>query len=222
MIPIYVNHHPPLIERKQYLESRLNTAPDVTWVTEPTGDQITEQMEAEWYSASPDEWNRKCLWYDPPFRRLRKSDISCSLGHILAWQDFINSGYYVGLFLEDDAIMVNSNDFYQQLTNCCDDLPQDLDVLFIGGGFNHTIAPTKKVAGNFVLKNHPSTNTVCSYLLTQNAAIKMANHIHPFTLPIDFEANYWFAELKFNVYHYLPYLIKEGTASGAYSSVQIR
>ena len=222
MIPIYVNHYKPLIDRKKYLEQALKTAVNVEWVTEPEASQITEKMENDWYLPCEETWRLKCKDYYkvPPFRKLKKTDISCSLGHVVAWQEFIDTNKPIALFLEDDAILCD--EFYDVLCNTCSSLPADLDVLFIGGGFSHEIAKTKSAVGNFHLKDNPSTNCLCSYLMTRSAAERILKVIKPFTLPIDFEANYLFDELKFNVYHHVPYFVKEGTAIGMYKSTQTR
>ncbi len=223
MIPIYINHYKPLTDRKKYLDTALKGVPEVEWITEPDRSDINEEITNEWYLPSEKIWKERCKnYYEtiPNFRTQKAGDIACSLGHLTGWKRFITTGHNLGLFFEDDIILCDN--FYKHLTRVCENIPQDLDILFIGGGFDHTVAPTKIQNGNFILKDNPSTNCLCSYLMTREATIKMLNAIKPFTLPIDFEANYWFDELKFNVYHHVPYLAKEGTALGIYKSVQTR
>lgn len=223
MIPIYINHYKPLVERKKYLDAALNGVSEVKWITEPDRSDIDDNITKEWYLPSEKIWKERCKnYYDtvPDFRIQKAGDIACSLGHINAWKIFTTTHCNLGLFLEDDIILCDN--FYQNLNIVCENIPSDLDVLFIGGGFNHTVAPTKLQNGNFILKDNPSTNCLCSYLITKNAAIKLLNVIKPFTLPIDFEANYWFDKLKFNVYHHIPYIAKEGSSLGIYKSTQTR
>jgi len=230
MIPVYINHYKPLVDRKQYLDQAL-AGIDATWVTEPEKDDITKEIRDEWYLGDESTWKERCQnYYDeiPPYRELKNSDISCSLGHVISWDLFLKTGHEIALFLEDDIIL--ARDFETLLMSTCSSIPSDLDVLFIGGGFSHTLSKTIGQEGDsfwlnfqrFQLKDNPATNCLCSYLLTRKAAEKLLDHIKPFTLPIDFEANYWFDKLNFKTYHFLPYIAIEGTRIGAYSSVQVR
>ena len=224
MIPVYINHYLPLTERKNYLDMALINLENKIWVIEPDKDQITDEMLDKWYDPSPKEWARKCKKYYkeiPPWRLMKKSDISCSLGHILAWEDFVKTGSgRFALFLEDDVIFKIG--FETELQNIVNNAPQDADVVFIGGGFDHTIAKTIRQNGEYFLKEHPATNCLCSYMLTREASKRLVEIVQKFTLPIDFEANYWFDQLGFNVYHKIPYIAQEGTAMGVYQSVQTR
>lgn len=220
MIPIYVNHYHILTERKEYLQNILKKC---EWMTYPSRDEVTQEMRDEWYLDSPQIWNQKNdpLGYDSLFRSMTNGDIACSLGHILGWKSFIESGEDYALFLEDDVVIEESS-FEEKMSLCLNNPPSDLDVLFVGGGFEHDyVTKTLKIENShYHLKAHPATNCACSYILTKTSAQKLYDKIKPFTMPIDFELNYWFCVLGFNVYHYIPYFVQEGSKTGKYSSTQ--
>jgi len=221
MFEIYINHYDILTDRKQYLQSVLK---ECVWVTEPSKDTLTEEIKKEWYLESVNECDKKCLpfHYRNIFRKLKDSDIACSLGHIKSWELFVKTDKSYGIFFEDD-IVLNCENFEQKIENILQNSPLDLDVLFIGGGFEHDyVTKTKSIVNeNFHLKYHPATNCACSYVLTQNAANKLLSVCKPFSLSIDFELNYLFYLLNFNVYHYIPYFVEEGSKTGKYQSSQI-
>lgn len=220
MTPIFVNHYPPLVERKKYLSPLLT---DAFWITEPTKENIDDEIKDEWYLDSKSEWNKKCNPFNVgnSYRRLSDGSISCSLGHIKSWESFLNTKKPYGVFLEDDVVF-DCDDFPSKVEGVLGDSPEDMDVLFIGGGFEHNeVAKTSMVKNsNFHLKNSPNTNCACSYILTKNSAEKLLATCKPFTLPIDFELNYLFFKLDLKVYHYIPYFVREGSKTGNYDSIQ--
>jgi GR25 family glycosyltransferase involved in LPS biosynthesis len=219
MISVFVNHYKILTERKKYLQSVLKNC---KWIEDPSKEDLTEGIKKEWYSPSEDFWKKKTeRFYNPNFRNLSDGDIACSLGHIIGWHEFIKENNPYGVFLEDDVV-INVENFEEKIESILNESPNDLDVLFIGGGFPHnSVTRTEKIINeNFHLKKHPSTNCACSYILTKKSAQKLVENIKPFVTPIDFELNYWFSELNFNVYHYIPYFVSEGSKTGQYQSAQ--
>lgn len=220
MIPIYIIHYPALTERREYLEPLL---PDANWITDPRREDLTEEVSQEWYLPSEEAWHHKCTGYyksEEPFRLQAPGDICCSLGHIRAWEALVDSEADRALFLEDDVVLCDHFVSHLHVVDKCS--PPETDALFIGGGFQHTIAKTKEVKGNYHLKDHPATNCLCSYILTKQCATQILASIKPFTVPIDFELNYWFDKLNLNVFHHVPYIAAEGTATGKYKSIQVR
>lgn len=220
MTPIFVNHYPPSTDRKNYLKSVLTK---VNWVTEPTKENLTETVKEEWYLDCENTWIEKCSFFNnkSEYRKLTNGDIACSLGHINSWKLFLKTKQKYGLFLEDDVI-INCEDVEEKILNITESAPEDADVIFVGGGFNHyEVSRTLKVINkNYHLKMPPNTNCAISYILKTSAAKKIINHCKPFTMPIDFELNYIFKKLDLKVYHYIPYLMSEGSKTGEYSSIQ--
>jgi GR25 family glycosyltransferase involved in LPS biosynthesis len=226
MINTYIIHYPKLLERKKYLDKVCTNPIWCSYVSRETLDQNTIK---KYYCNNP------LLWYtrvkelykeEPPFREMKAGDLSCSINHIMAWKDFIdNDKNNLGLFFEDDIILCEN--FYTQLNTILYNSP-NFDILFIGGGFPHTVAPTissEYIDGfEFIVKNHPATNCLCSYILTKNTAQHMYNFIieNKTVLPIDFEVNYILKLLDTKVIHLNPMLCIEGSVAGIYNSTQSR
>ena len=57
--------------------------------------------------------------------------IGCAYSHIYIWLDAIKNNYKNILILEDDIIF-NKNNFYENLENAYNELPNDYDMFFIG------------------------------------------------------------------------------------------
>lgn len=226
MINTYVIHYPKLVERKAYLDTVCNNP---IWCSYVSRETIDNNVIQKYYNKNELLWKYRVKGLyreEPPFREMKAGDLSCSINHILAWKQFIDSdSNSCGLFLEDDVILCEN--FYPQLNLILDSV-SNFDVLFIGGGFHHTIAKTissTHINGfDFILKDHPATNCLCSYILTKN----IAKHLHSFitenkiVLPIDFELNYIFKLLDVRVIHINPMLCIEGSVAGIYTSTQSR
>lgn len=216
MIPIYIIHHKPLADRKQYLQSVLPWA------------QYIESSEYELGQVgSPASWKQRTsgLYSEEiPYRQLSPGDIDCSTKHYEALTRISNLSV-PGLILEDDAILLEG--FWE----CLEEVVQEknsnkCEVLFIGGAFPHTVAPTLHYdpESPFVLKGHPCSNTTCAYIVKPNVAAAIAHQLYKFgaVLPIDFEMNYIAKKLDLKVSHYLPYVVLEGSSAGYYRGSQSR
>lgn len=215
MIPTFIIHHKPLADRKVYLDRVL---PDAMYITD---DKIGPR-----YINTVDAWNNKVNGvYDGefPYRPLTTGDISCANKHYEALGE-TSMLTVPALILEDDAIILEG------LKQCLWEVIQKRnnsfwDLLFIGGAFPHTVAPTLHYDPDspFVLKGSPCTNTVCSYIVKPDIAAAIAHKLSKgITLPIDFEFNYICKELNLRVSHYLPYVVREGSSAGYYKGSQSR
>lgn len=226
MINTRIIHYPKLTERKTYLES---VCKNIIWSSKTSKDNITEEIIDLYYTEDPNLWNERTqnLYKEAiPYRKMKEGDLSCSINHIEAWEDFYqNDNNTLGLFFEDDIILCEN--FYSMLDNMLEVSPA-FDAMFIGGGFPHTVAPTlssEKIGGfEFILKDHPATNCLCSYVLTKQTAKNMVDYLKnsKTVLPIDFEVNYMFKKFNTKVLHIMPMLCVEGSAVGMYKSVQSR
>lgn len=218
----YIIHYPKLTERKKYIECAINELKisNVSFISNYNRTDGETALYNNDIKYLPDEkiWIEKSKNYYieiPRFRILSLGEISCGLNHMHAWKKIATNGD--GLILEDDVIFCKN--FEQIFNQIVIDKPNDLDVLFIGGGFHHEhVAKTVAIKNNFYKKYHPSTNTVCAYLLTQRAAQKLCLEAKNHTMPIDFEMNYLFDKLNFNIYHHIPYIVKVGSSIGVYQS----
>lgn len=216
----YVVHYPKLTDRKSYIESI--GLSDLEWISTWNREDFEDIKLAKKYICCPDLWNRKLSNYyrsKADFRALKAGDIACAENHIEAWRRI--SQTETSLILEDDAIFC---DFFDEVFNRTILDSPNFDVLFVGGAFYHEdVAKTISRIGCFYEKAHPATNTICAYVLTPKAATRLCKIAESgYTLPIDFEMNYWFDVLDFKVYHAVPYLIREGTSAGFYRTCQVR
>lgn len=227
MLPVYCVHHSPLTERRKYIESS-----PVGFCQFITIDQeFNKNAIFEMYNPSPELWNKRCegLYKEiPPYRELKIGDLGCAVNHIQSL-NHASSNEGVSLIIEDDAIFTNN--FWKPVKKLLA-FRQGFfqwDVAIIGGAFDHTVSPTIVESKDFstdriILKGNPATNTVCGYMITGTAAIKLQEKLitEKIVLPIDFEYNYWFRELNFRVVHYVPYPIIEGSSQGYYKGNQVR
>ncbi len=225
MLPTFVVHYDKLTERKKNIQRVFNFA---RFITEPQISKV-EDADLSFYTyligKSKELWKERTTGLYPeeiPYRELKTGDISCFLKHMKALEFAMD--YEHSLILEDDAIIDHN------IWNCLYDLLRlkdyrYWDVLFIGGAFDHNIAKTLyEVNDNIIVKDHPATNTVCSYIVKRHTAIAITKEIfqNGYVLPIDFEYNYIFKKLNLKVGHYVPYPIKEGSSTGFYKGTQER
>jgi len=216
MIPTYIIHHTPLKDRKEYL---LRTLPWAQFI------ENSEYLIS--YHNDPTLWESRTsgLYSETiPSRVLSGGDMDCTTKHFEALTRISNLSV-PGLILEDDAILLEG--FWECLNETIQIKNSHLwDILFIGGAFPHTVAPTLSYDDKspFVLKGHPCTNTVCSYIVKPKIATAIAHRLYKFgaALPIDFEFNYICRELGLMVCHYLPYVVQEGSSAGYYKGSQVR
>lgn len=221
MIPIYVIHYKPLVERKEYLSRLL---PEAIFVDEYGQDKLGPLWYYHYYLPSEERWNREChgLYAEtPPFKILTKGMISCGIAHIEIWRRITDSDR-ISLILEDDAILCEN--FAQEWNKTLEEISMlnDWDLIFIGGAFPESICKTLGKKGNMLLKDHPASNTVCAYIIHPNAARRLYKYLLNFTLPIDFSMNYAMKELNMRTWHVNPYIIREGTSAGYYKTSQER
>jgi GR25 family glycosyltransferase involved in LPS biosynthesis len=225
MINTYVVHYAKLKERRKYLEPILK---NFTLITATDKDSLSIETVDKFYDKNIECWNSRCeniYRTKPTYRQLGLGEISCCINHLKAWEQFLYDPYFLGLFLEDDIILFDN--FYEKLTSVIVDAPE-FDIMFVGGGFHHSIAPTissiTKDTYSYIYKGHPSTNCVCSYLLTKNLAKKIVEFYfkNKFSLPIDYEINYMLKKLNCKILHIEPSLCVEGSSTGAYVSSQLR
>lgn len=169
------------------------------------------------YNPDPGIWDFQCEgMYQkiPPFRELSNGSISCAIGHIKILE-LVSQQQENCLIIEDDALLCHDFDYKLKILSNNLSHHNNWDIVFIGGGFAHTVAPTlasvQKKDFGWILKGHPASNTVCSYIVNPISADILAKSLQKFTLPIDFAINYAMKENDMKVWHIQPYLISEGS-----------
>lgn len=211
----FVVHNYKLPERKKYLEETFgligispcfieveNAAPDLL-KTLYGGDR------ASWRVKTKGLYRRS-----PPFRPLTHGEKACVVSHYLAYGQIADDWAVV---LEDDAII--DTDKFLLLPEMLNNLPESYDFVVLGGPYPHTIAKTiGELGGAFLKKAHPATNTAVGYAIRKSLAKKLHEALVNFDLSPDYELNYWLKFHNVNVLHIHPYIIAEGSKSGAYES----
>jgi GR25 family glycosyltransferase involved in LPS biosynthesis len=219
MTPIFIVHYYKLSNRREYLQERL---PSAHFVTRYSPEYLVDKQLSS-YKPDEDKWTLKCsnMYGDiPEFKQMSTGMISCTIAHreILRW---VADNLESAIILEDDAIL-GAGVTHKVISDAVETAP-DHDVLFLGGAFQHTVAPSKGlIIRPWILKGHPASNTVCAYAVTNMAARKIVDGLEEFTLPIDFELNHIMQKEDMRVWHHIPYLIREGSSLGIYNSSQER
>lgn len=212
----YIIHYSVLKDRRDYINSL--ELSDKLWI-EPYDKESLSGCDIK-YVNDRKLWDYKCSSLykcNPSYRELNLGDISCFEKHILSWCIIFNGRDEYGLILEDDCIFCER--FEHRLSELMNSRPK-CDLLFIGGLYPHEmVSKTIGVRGNYHKKSHPATNTSCAYIISKRAAEMLFNAVsNGYTMPSDLEMNYWLFRLGLEVYHYIPYLIKEGSGTGHYRS----
>lgn len=224
-IKTYIIHYDKLTNRKQHILSELATIGivDYEFVTKFNKEELTDEIINQYYDSSPEtELNKAQITlskhgqtkYDYP--KLSLSSISLCMKHIVSLNNFLNSEYEYCLIIEDDChFCCKPNDIEHAIKKA----PNNWDILFIGGAFNHSIFKHIMRLGNYILADHPSTNTTSSLIYNKKSAKKTLKILNQFSLPIDWELNYNFFANNFNVYHTVPYLATQISGSVFQSTV---
>tara|TARA_R100001377_G_scaffold69282_1_gene44606 strand:+ start:2471 stop:3196 length:726 start_codon:yes stop_codon:yes gene_type:complete len=127
-----------------------------------------------------------------------------------------------GLFLEDDCYFdesISKGDIELIINNAGTAKSPIDDIIFLGGAFGHNIInwisqlPVRdSLIKGFLIADHPSTNTTSSLIIKKSAAKKILDVLCPFYLPIDWQFNHIFYQLKLSVLHTYPYICSQLSA----------
>jgi len=147
---------------------------------------------------------------------LRKSEISLSLKHLLAWMDICEKDLDYGILLEDDVIIFPgfTEDFDENLKKT----PEDWDMIFFGSGCGFRVP--ERTTGRGVYKmTPPRVKCTDSYAVSNKAAKKLRDGLFPITVPIDFELQHFAVKHDLSVYWFEPPLILQGSEIGTTPSL---
>jgi GR25 family glycosyltransferase involved in LPS biosynthesis len=212
----YVMHYSPLRERFDHFMNELNKVhihdPQIMMCNDrenmdPKKVSLYKRHDIDAFNKAALTSLKKIGLDSTPKFVLNDSEISLTIKHLDALDHFVecdNAAF--ALMLEDD-FMFMCNDI--DLTEIVLGAPEDWDVIFLGGGLNLDFLSVQKILpGNpsYLLVNHPSTNTTSSMIYSMSAARRVlkAYHADGFVLPLDWQLNYFFEKLDFNVYHTNP------------------
>jgi len=218
---IYIVHNALLTERKAHLDRVLSGYSNAQYIQ--IEKDAPELMANLYCGLTPSNWISKCnnLWDPiPPPRELKRPEIACTASHFYAYQQFLQQSKKKWLLvLEDDAIFKsNLGSVVQSRLKA---LPNQVDALFVGGGFPHEqVSQTIGKYKNFLIKNHPATNTTVGYLLRRDLLEKIVATSVSFDLPIDYELAYILKINNATVFHLKRYAVSEGSKFSYLSSIR--
>ena len=132
----------------------------------------------EYYNTLKDEFlnsikcnqnnNQKYKYYF--LNEFKKGELGCFMSHILLWKKIIDENINISIILEDDCIF-NEN-FNNKLKEILNNLPQDLNIMYLGGilADNFTSGKDIKINENISIKKNKSIFTTSGYIITKECA----------------------------------------------------
>jgi GR25 family glycosyltransferase involved in LPS biosynthesis len=228
MFKTYVMHYSKSEERKRHIASQLEQQKihDYFFVSGYDAEDLNKSIIDKYYIDDKkmcDKYSEVTLRHnncsDSVYKKLSKASISLCIKHTKALQYFIDSKSSYALFIEDDCIFYNDPNVLS-VDKIIYLAPKDWDVVFIGGAFDHSILPINSVMGNYILSDHPATNTTSSFVLNKKSAIKIMSSLLPFYLPIDWQLNHVFEKNKLKIYHTNPYICGQLSNRGIEGTVK--
>jgi len=242
LLPVYVIHFAPLLERRAFMERQLAAADlsccfieeaDCNGLSSETIKAYYEYSEAKWReqigsmhdilaeNACFNEW--KSAWSlrvnytqgDAPPRRLLASEIACTIKHLMAYEKLLTSHSDAAIVLEDDAIL--DKGFSRKLQRILRKAPQKWDFIFLGSGAGLRV-PGRHWWRTLYQMQPPRSKCADAYLIHRLAARRILSRAIPFTLTIDFLLGYWMKELNMLCYWHEPPIVRQGSETGLFES----
>lgn len=144
------------------------------------------------------------LEYKVKNKKLRKNDIACFLSHVKCLKEIIDNNITYGIVLEDDVILPNN--FMERLKEIKDELPENYDILYLGG----TRICGEKYTKNLLKQKQINKNCnagAFSYIISTKCAKKIIKRINEDGIykMYDHQLREYFPEL--DVYYINPPLI---------------
>lgn len=217
---IFISHYTKLKDRHSFMsqqisESKLNDLAPVQWVDFFDREKITEQQIKENYVYNPVICQRP----------LTIAEIANYLGHYHCIEQIANDVTLLsGMIIEDD--MVFKKDYVRNLECAFEIVPNDWDIIVVGGAFYYGIDCTLKDQYSdpqkFIMYSPSDYQTPTgNYIIKKETAkrILKSGLMKPFSLPIDDILWRTAKQLKLNVYWCRPWLSVEGSKNGKYESV---
>lgn len=217
----YICHYSPLKERMDNILSQVNKSNLIRYGFQIINSEPDDDFISNFYDKSRSEWRKKvdCMEYGGFIfsRLLRKSEMSLLYKHIEILKIISNSDAEVSLVLEDDVIL--DDDFDNKLLDVISDSDDDWDFIFLGNGCGLRIPESDRIKGRFsYIKKSPSSKCTDSFLIKKKSALKIINQFAKFSLPIDFEFNYYMYKNDMKVYWAEPPIVKQGSQDSTFFS----
>ena len=204
----YIAHYTKLIERKNFIQKHLQDIgfESITFIEAMDKEDLKPEY-LKYYDSTKERFLLEAsATGGAEYRILKDSEISLCLKHILALQNFIEQGDVAGIFLEDDCYFDNVS--YSDIENIINQAPPKWDMLFLGGGFDHSICKYRGRCNNYLLADYPCTNTSSSIAYSRVGAKKILEDL-TFGISWDWHLNYVCKLKQMNVYHIYPYVCRQ-------------
>ena len=118
--------------------------------------------------------------------------------------------------MEYDTVLLDNA--YEILKKQIDNIPEDLDIGFLHSGCNYTVTNYYGIIPEpgaiWVKTPKRLTRSMCTYLLSKNAAQRLLKVVFPITCIVDHEMNFLQSVLNFNVYWTVEHALGEGSFLG--------
>ena len=209
MIKILIIQNPKLIDRRNYLESKidkfgLTNITEYVFFYDKNNLEESDRNKYEW-STNEDTFIKRKKIFDIPtssIKTMNNMEIAITLEHLKCHETILNSDYEYGLILEDDVIFLDDN-----FKNLLDDYISQIDkvieknqpfILYIGKGLNPSSCVNennihkrfKQLSDNIYLDNEKHSQYSDSYLINKSACKVLLENSIPFYFAIDWELNY--------------------------------
>ena len=202
---IYILHHKPLIERKEYLSERLKDENiEFQWVENWLPDEVSDKYDKliEGYEKFIDvQIIHPYGEYRNFSKKLSIGDLSLILKHEWCFKDQIDNNYQNILILEDDVNIPQN--FKKYIDNNMKDflkLNEENNVEVLVMGISHGMTTKYYKSGKYIHFG-PNQLTRCTHAIAYNinGTKKILPKMTPRNLPIDFKLNEVFTIEKINV-----------------------
>jgi len=213
---IFVLHHPPLKNRKEYLLKELSKYEmEVEWVEDFGIEEIKDKYDE--YTSRKDEFYRGKIitprrQYKNFSKKISLSELSLYLKHRYCFQQQKQHGYNTILILEDDIVCIK--EFSDYIHNHITEFQnEEGDMLIMGKSHNFNI---KRKTGKYI-HHHPHYKTRCTHAIAYNKKCidRLLNNIDIINLPIDFKLNEIIQKESLKVYWSAPGILQNNNYKSA-------
>lgn len=228
-VPVYITHYDKAFERKKYLDENLPKMkfPSVTFSSNFCNrETIYKGITQDIVDITRGVYLLKQKYTDnnikgDVLRPDKPGYLGNFLNHISVWKRIAEGKEDYGLIMEDDTVLLDNA--YEILKKQIDNIPEDLDIGFLHSGCNYTVTNyygiTPEPGTIWVKTPKRLTRSMCTYLLTKNAAQRLLKVVFPITCIVDHEMNFLQSVLNFNVYWTVEHALGEGSFLGENKSL---
>jgi GR25 family glycosyltransferase involved in LPS biosynthesis len=211
---IYIVHYTKLIDRKKYLENKLEKLKiNVEWVDQFDREIVTQKQIDEIYEfdATYTDIHIDSITSNPPIRPLRISELCNYLSHYYCIQNHIKNDFDYTLVLEDDVIF--ENNAFLKVNEILNKMPSDCDICYLGNGCG--LKPSNIENDKIFYDTSFGIKAADSIIYTKKAA-KFLSEKKRTHRPIDYHINTFRNELK--IYWVEPPIFLQGSQNGIYKT----